>query len=120
MYFPFAWSFEPPADVRTYLEAAGSIDVGNGRNIAALLNQYVSTLGLGIASKERTDGNSGVTSCCPRVRMSNFLRGLVREKKMDPHTLSILLDHSIESATRYYGRFEGESDESEKENEDED
>ncbi len=105
--------------MRTYLEANGQLDLGTPENVSSVLNHYIYTLGLGLSSRERTDGASGVTSCCPRVRMSNHLVSLVRRKLLSAADMALLLDHNYDSAIRFYGRVTEDSESEDEPSEDE-
>ena len=112
--YPFEWTLPPPADVAAYLKEFGVPDVSCPENVASSCNSFIASLKLGLSSAERTDEKSGVTSCCPRVFLSNELQKLVERKVMTKERFNLLLDHSIESGALFYRRIdpdeESESD----------
>ena len=105
--YKFEWSIPPPADVRMILDALGGQRLPpsfGDAQVSSYVNKWLEKLGSGLTRKEKADGNSGVSSCCPRVRLINTLIPMVEAGELDRTRYEILLGHRWETGMRYYRR----------------
>jgi hypothetical protein len=106
VWYPFAWSgVTPPPDLLPQLRVE-NLKGGTARNYAASCNSWLSRLGTGLTRKEIGSQQSGLSSACPRVSLTNKLAGMVREGTLTAENFRILLDHNYLSSITFYGRDE--------------
>lgn len=128
LVYKLSWSCQPPEDVATFLQTFGVPTISNEINVASSCNAWLATLGTGLTRREKMNGKSGLSSCCPRVNLSTTLGKEVIAGRLTKEEFNILLDHNIESSMIYYRRLsdaedmdeEAESEMIDKEEEEED
>ena len=99
------WSCKPPEDVAGFLQTVGVPTISTETNVATACNAWLTSLGTGLTRKEKMNGKSGLSSCCPRVNLSTTLGQQVLNGKLSKELFNILLDHNIESSMTYYRRL---------------
>jgi len=101
-FFSFEYSVSPPRHVMRALEDRETLPrIGTRKNCAACVNSWLAKFHRLSNTRPSSDH---ITSCCPRVRMDNVLRGLVDRGLLAVHVFEAMMGHTIEVSTSSYLR----------------
>jgi integrase len=100
--FPFIYSSFPPNHVARALRLHQQLpQLGSAMSYAACINKWLKAF---CTKNSLPEIPLSITSCCPRVRMDNFLRHMLDQGSITTKVYEAMMGHSVEVSDQAYLR----------------